>query len=169
MFYVFLCCFGFADLILKCEHCDQRFDNRSNFDRHQKLHAETKKSFICDHCGLEYYTLAALKEHTLAKHSNPNQKKMHECEVCQKQFVSRGLYKRHIVVHSEDRPFHCDQCSNAFKLKTHLVRHNKKVHSMQSANKPVKRIHGSESGEFHLIACILTLFQLNRQFVFDSA
>lgn len=131
---------------MKCEHCDQRFDTRSNLERHQKLHLTTKKSFICDHCGLEYYTLAALKEHTATKH-NPSGKKLHECEVCKKSFVSRGLYKRHIVVHSEDRPFHCEHCSNAFKLKTHLVRHNKKVHSMQAANKPVKRLN-VDSGKF---------------------
>lgn len=93
---------------------------------------------------MEYYTLNALKEHTAAKH---NPKKLHECEVCKKTFVSRGLYKRHIVVHSEDRPFHCEHCSNAFKLKTHLVRHNKKVHSIAAANKPVKRLQSNESGE----------------------
>lgn len=95
------------------------------------LHKDVTPSFVCDQCGGSYSTLHTLKEHINDKHTK---KKVHSCEVCQREFTNRHLYRNHVVTHSEDRPFACTICTKAFKLKTNLMRHTKRNHGTSSAN-----------------------------------
>lgn len=93
------------------------------------LHKDVTPSFVCDQCGGSYSTMHTLKEHINDKHTK---KKVHTCEVCQREFTNRHLYRNHVVTHSEDRPFACMICTKAFKLKTNLMRHTKRNHGTSS-------------------------------------
>ena len=37
-------------------------------------------------------------------------------------------YKRHIMIHSGEKPFVCEICARPFRLKAHMVEHIKAKH-----------------------------------------
>lgn len=42
-----------------------------------------------------------------------NKLKLHECELCSKQFSSKGSLKRHMMMHSDKRPYKCHMCEKS--------------------------------------------------------
>lgn len=48
---------------------------------------------------------------------------MHECSMCRVQFTRRGDLKRHMVKHSDTRPYKCIVCERAFKRSSELASH----------------------------------------------
>lgn len=54
--------------------------------------------------------------------------KGHMCQVCGKVFKRSECLKRHLVVHSTERPFKCDVCGSSFKDRGNLKTHQK-VHT----------------------------------------
>ena len=37
------------------------------------------------------------------------------CSICSQECINQTRLKRHIVIHSDDKPFSCSLCSKAFK------------------------------------------------------
>ncbi|CAL8133365.1 unnamed protein product [Orchesella dallaii] len=58
-------------------------------------------------------------------------KRSRECDQCLKLFSSADALKRHLIVHTDERPFHCDKCSWTFKRRDLLARHIIRRHSQQ--------------------------------------
>lgn len=50
------------------------------------------------------------------------------CPHCQKTFSFLCHYKRHLVIHSQDRPHKCELCASCFKRKDHLWDHVRRRH-----------------------------------------
>ncbi|XP_076438244.1 uncharacterized protein LOC143277343 [Babylonia areolata] len=55
------------------------------------------------------------------------------CQLCGKRFATPFKCRRHVLSHSRERPYHCDQCPMSFKrkqnLKTHKLRHGERRHA----------------------------------------
>lgn len=51
-------------------------------------------------------------------------KKRAVCMTCGKHFVSAPAFNKHMLMHSESRPYRCTICDIGFKLKVHLKKHN---------------------------------------------
>ncbi|KXJ16348.1 zinc finger protein 2 [Exaiptasia diaphana] len=55
--------------------------------------------------------------------------RIHACDKCDKKFVAKHDLKRHMIVHSDERPFGCQLCDKAFRTKNelnlHIPVHNK--------------------------------------------
>ena len=45
------------------------------------------------------------------------------CLICEKEFPFKSYLKRHLRVHSENKPFNCDHCGQKFSRKDTLTRH----------------------------------------------
>jgi len=56
-------------------------------------------------------------------------KKNHECVKCGKTFSSKMTLTRHYVIHSDQRPFKCDDCGKEFNYKGNYFLHRKKWHN----------------------------------------
>ncbi|XP_044742583.1 zinc finger and SCAN domain-containing protein 12-like [Chrysoperla carnea] len=52
-----------------------------------------------------------------------------ECEICGKTFLNKHKLKKHLVAHSNHRPFKCTVCSKAFKENFILNKHVKTMHT----------------------------------------
>ena len=56
--------------------------------------------------------------------SNGNQRKLHACNVCGKQVTSSMSLRHHKRIHSNERPYCCDNCDKSFRVPQELKRHN---------------------------------------------
>uniref|UniRef100_A0A915BY27 C2H2-type domain-containing protein n=2 Tax=Ascarididae TaxID=6250 RepID=A0A915BY27_PARUN len=63
----------------------------------------------------------------LGPHSLPP-RAVHQCNICNKIFVSFKGLQQHAVIHTDQKPFGCDICGKAFRFKSNLFEH-RSVHS----------------------------------------
>ena len=65
------------------------------------------------------------KETTTTKRGK--RKRGHECDVCEKVFVSASKLATHMRTHTNEKPYECDVCEKRFtqscNLKTHMRTH----------------------------------------------
>lgn len=110
-----------------CASCTKRFRNRWHLQRHLIIHIN-KDSVQCTVC----LKICATKEEKLI-HESMCKRRRYECFLCQAYstpYITK--LKRHMLVHSEERLFKCDECLMNFKLKFSLDRH------MKTHNRPSK-------------------------------
>ncbi|KAI6198222.1 putative zinc finger protein [Aphelenchoides fujianensis] len=56
--------------------------------------------------------------------SHPRSRKsVHQCEHCNKIFVSLKGLQQHAIIHTDEKPFACDICSKSFRFKSNLFEH----------------------------------------------
>ncbi|CAL6298109.1 unnamed protein product [Bathycoccus prasinos] len=71
------------------------------------------------------------KEMTVAatKKAAKRKRGQHECGVCEKRFSQSGDLKRHVRIHTKEKPYECDVCEKRFSqssnLQTHVRIHTK--------------------------------------------
>ncbi|XP_035776376.1 uncharacterized protein LOC118458221 isoform X2 [Anopheles albimanus] len=114
-----------------CQHEDCHFLASSAADarRHLLAHSD-ERNFACGENGCEYRgkSAAQLRRHAL-RHEDTGKK--YKCDQCD--FASRipGHLKRHLLVHSGQKPFccpHCDySCNNIENLRKHVISTSKHV------------------------------------------
>ena len=53
------------------------------------------------------------------------------CNVCGKRFPNKRRLEVHAIIHTDKKPYECDQCDRAFNQLANLMTHKKKMHSNQ--------------------------------------
>ncbi|XP_038310611.1 PR domain zinc finger protein 5 isoform X11 [Canis lupus familiaris] len=122
-------CRGDARFVCKADSCGKRLKSKDALRRHQEnVHAgDPKKKLICSVCNKKCSSPSSLQEH----------RKIHEifdCQECMKKFISANQLKRHMITHSEKRPYNCEICNKSFKRLDQVGAH-KVIHS---EDKPYK-------------------------------
>ena len=67
-----------------------------------------------------------------------DKKKVYKCSHCEKVFKSACDMKRHLTVHSSEKPYLCEFCNTSFTLQQNLARHIQKQHSQQGQEERYK-------------------------------
>lgn len=115
---------------IKCEKCQRSFAHSCNYRVHLKGH-ETKP-FSCTHltCKLMFKTKKALDKHVKDCHNKPKPYGLieHNCEQCNKTYMSRNGLKLHISKVHLGMLYHCDNCGKKFTQKENIKRHLLKQH-----------------------------------------
>ena len=112
----------------KCEYCGKCFkDNYESEDHIKRIHPEECPDLpllVCevDGCGYQTKVKAGFNRHKLI-HSHPFQ-----CNVCHKRSARMKYLKHHKYIHSEDKPFKCNQCSKSFSVHQNLQLHINYLH-----------------------------------------
>ncbi|XP_045166647.2 titin homolog [Mercenaria mercenaria] len=113
----------------KCPECSKEFQYESSLKCHVVSHyPDQPKLFSCDQCDYKSNYKANLKKHIRHIHEQRGERNV-KCTECDKLFYTEDNMKRHLKLHSEERPYKCekDDCNKAFKtpngLKFHLISH----------------------------------------------
>ena len=107
---------------------------------------KSKQSAECNICG-KSITTKNMARH-MEKHTG---KKKFQCEICQASFFQKTHLKNHIVLHENGEYHECKDCQQKFLRKSDLQKHQKSVHSIDSA------LHCSTCGAQFLEAAKLEL------------
>lgn len=69
--------------------------------------------------------------------ANSTTGKIHKCPECEKSFPRKNSLHRHLILHTDQRPFQCSHCEASYKSHTQLARHMR----LHSGEKPAKCEH----------------------------
>ena len=111
---------------LSCKICGLKIREK-NLPNHLAKHKMTERSVKCTECDNLFFTEHDMQKHFRARH----RAKLidHVCTICgYKTNFSINALRRHMKVHSNERPYKCDQCDWQFKTDAMLKGHNEMVH-----------------------------------------
>ncbi|XP_068960987.1 PR domain zinc finger protein 5 isoform X2 [Petaurus breviceps papuanus] len=122
-------CRGDPQFVCKAEGCGKRFRSKDALKKHKEnIHVgNSRKRLMCTVCSKKCSSSSTLQEH----------RKVHEifeCQECNKKFITPNQLKRHMITHSEKRPYNCEVCNKSFKRIDQVAAH-KIIHS---EDKPYK-------------------------------
>ena len=138
-----------------CEICGKILSNSDTLDYHVKsVHYQERDEVFCSKCG-KSYTRISLRKHfrtcgeepalkctfdgctkafreqnKLQQHINVDHLNIrpYECEICGASFGTVPCFKKHKLIHSDERTCICPFCGKGFKQSATLYRHKKSCH-----------------------------------------
>ncbi|XP_035700875.1 zinc finger protein OZF-like [Folsomia candida] len=129
-----------------CYFCNKLFQSPSHLGRHIVVHTGEKLCESCTDCGKMFASKQSLTRHRAFAHLSKEEKialserpGTRVCLFCGKKFLDNHRYQEHLVSHTEEKPFPCDQCGQRFARNYGL-----KVH---------KRLHSADPRPFQCPEC----------------
>lgn len=119
----------------ECPTCTREFSTLDSLDAHTLTsHTEhydrlVDKRYQCKYCQKIVVAKISIEEHLNAVHFSD---KSYLCGTCGKNCYSRLSLKKHELSHTTVKPFKCDQCCKAFKLKYALKKHQQSMHDSKT-------------------------------------
>ena len=113
---------------IKCteEGCDYQTKNDKYFKRHVEMVHTLKIMLTCKHCDFSASLMRDLCHHVKQHYPDGPPYKC-EKEGCDYQGMRMGLFIRHQMDHTDERPYSCEICSKSFRTENQLSCH-KKLH-----------------------------------------
>ncbi|KAK7076147.1 hypothetical protein SK128_007361 [Halocaridina rubra] len=107
---------------VRCYVCKSTFDHSGDLEIHcMEAHQLKEAHFMCIHCPQKFSKVSSITSHMRKKHRDSLQR----CPKCKKLYSSHYLWTRHMLVHTNMRPFTCTECDKKFKSKNELNNHKK--------------------------------------------
>lgn len=104
-----------------CTKCLKGFRNKEILLQHDyKEHGGEKVKNLCNICGKDFSNKYRMINHIKTKHEKSISQ---VCPICGKRLYMSGSIQKHIDLHSDVRPFKCNQCDSAFKQKHDFTVH----------------------------------------------
>lgn len=108
----------------KCSFCDKTFHQLSNLKSHMTVHIKSEP-VECNICNKTFRNPKALNYHKKSHSDNKlsdNKLKKTSCHICGRMVTETNL-RKHLITHTDDRPFMCTICNKSFKYPETLAAH----------------------------------------------
>ena len=112
-----------------CSHCQTAWVSKSALEKHLLIHT-LEKPFECEQCGKSFRQKSQLNYHGRTVHGAlpKDRPRNHICFHCGSAFTTASTLRKHVKIHTEERPHICKYCGKGFiqkvHLQTHLLRHS---------------------------------------------
>lgn len=101
----------------QCESCKEKFISNSNLKTHLKVCTGKAKTYTCKRCKNEFDNKTDYEDHMAEVH---NVGRNHECHICHKQLRRAGDVRKHMLTHSDAKPYACDICGKQFRTESYV-------------------------------------------------
>ncbi|KAM6143960.1 zinc finger X-chromosomal protein isoform 9-T9 [Erethizon dorsatum] len=106
-----------------CDYTTNKKISLHNHLESHKLTSKAEKANECDECGKHFSHTGALFTHKMV-HKEKGANKMHKCKFCEYETAEQGLLNRHLLaVHSKNFPHICVECGKGFRHPSELKKH----------------------------------------------
>ncbi|XP_058148007.1 zinc finger X-chromosomal protein-like isoform X3 [Dasypus novemcinctus] len=106
-----------------CDYTTNKKISLHNHLESHKLTSKAEKSIECDECGKNFSHSGALFTHKMV-HKEKGANKMYKCKFCEYETAEQGLLNRHLLaVHSKNFPHICVECGKGFRHPSELKKH----------------------------------------------
>ncbi|XP_054829876.1 LOW QUALITY PROTEIN: zinc finger X-chromosomal protein [Eublepharis macularius] len=106
-----------------CDYTTNKKLSLHNHLESHKLTNKTEKLTECDECGKSFSHAGALFTHKIM-HRDKAANKMYKCKFCEYETAEQGLLNRHLLaVHSKNFPHICVECGKGFRHPSELKKH----------------------------------------------
>ncbi|XP_023571164.1 zinc finger X-chromosomal protein isoform X3 [Octodon degus] len=106
-----------------CDYTTNKKISLHNHLESHKLTSKAEKAIECDECGKHFSHSGALFTHKMV-HKEKGTNKMHKCKFCEYETAEQGLLNRHLLaVHSKNFPHICVECGKGFRHPSELKKH----------------------------------------------
>ncbi|XP_012497532.1 PREDICTED: zinc finger protein 131-like [Propithecus coquereli] len=116
-----------------CQYCEKQFDHLGHFKEHLRKHTG-EKPFECPRCHERFSRNGTLKCHLISCQtgvvSKKGRKKLYECQVCNSLFNNWDKFKDHLVIHTGEKPNHCNLCDLWFLQGNEFRNHLSDTHNI---------------------------------------
>ena len=136
----------------QCTICENTFGTKRYLIRHEMIIHQQAESHSCEVCGFTTGYVEYLKKHMESSHSDGVKhfcdicgkgfnarhrltlhKWIHKeatvaCPVCHKKFRNRRYMKKHMLCHTDEKPYACNLCDRVYKDPSALKVHIKRKH-----------------------------------------
>lgn len=122
-----------------CKLCAKTSNNKFRHEEHLRTHTG-EKPYKCEKCGISIATSNAMAHH-MRTHENVT----FDCAVCGATYRHKKSLKKHMKLHTGERPFGCRHCDKTFAFNYTRADHERKCHldgnssRMKKSNSLVKR------------------------------
>ncbi|XP_050356551.1 zinc finger protein 334-like [Nymphalis io] len=106
-----------------CEHCGKGFPVRTELQIHQVSRHGTGPYLQCSHCPFKAPRKFDLIEHERL-HSG---ERPYTCEKCGLTFRRRGIWRKHLIYHTEKK-IQCPHCPRKFFQRSEMLAHANNIH-----------------------------------------
>ncbi|KAM3958154.1 uncharacterized protein ACR2FA_007793 [Aphomia sociella] len=129
-----------------CRQCGKHFETQAACLKHHLAEhprtAFTTDRYVCEVCGV------SLAPGSIAAHQNRHtRRKLYPCEVCGRTFNVSVVLKRHMLVHTGERPIACNLCDKRFTRTQSMKLHYRTFHLKQPYPKRNRRKKKDEQPE----------------------
>ncbi|KAM6383835.1 zinc finger X-chromosomal protein isoform 2-T6 [Alca torda] len=106
-----------------CDYTTNKKISLHNHLESHKLTNKTEKLIECDECGKTFSHAGTLFTHKMV-HRDKGVNKMHKCKFCDYETAEQGLLSHHLLaVHSKNFPHICVECGKGFRHPSELKKH----------------------------------------------
>ncbi|XP_030326584.1 zinc finger X-chromosomal protein isoform X2 [Strigops habroptila] len=106
-----------------CDYTTNKKISLHNHLESHKLTNKTEKLIECDECGKSFSHAGTLFTHKMV-HRDKGVNKMHKCKFCDYETAEQGLLSHHLLaVHSKNFPHICVECGKGFRHPSELKKH----------------------------------------------
>lgn len=108
----------------QCPDCAFSTNSEHAFEQHQTYHL-SDRIFGCSVANC-FYRASSVKQMTLHTISTHHMIGKHQCPVCQKYYKKKTHLLRHLVSHTGDQPYLCQECGQTFFSHSSYYRHRRR-------------------------------------------